>query len=110
MSDKDNFGHIERRISNERAQRLNDYRDTVERLEAELAAIKEQQGWRPISEAHEDHGYCVFISVHDLDRRVVSHANRLDYAQEVTGMTHFAELPPLSVDDVANLTFFLEVK
>jgi hypothetical protein len=59
-----------------------------------VVAAHEARRWRPISEAHEDFGQCVFINMEDADTPVCASTLDTDYAEncEWYGWTHFAPI------------------
>jgi hypothetical protein len=60
--------------------------------------------WRPIAEAHEDYGLCVYINIHAPGNVVIAHVCDLDYDDNIAEMTHFAMLPPLTDEIFDQLT------
>ena len=95
MTNDEIFGNIVAAVGDYVTAKLSDSQHRIFTLEAELAAIKEQQKWRPVSEAHKDHGFCVFMDVDDKHYRMLAH---LDHRELPALMTHFAKVPPLSPD------------
>ena len=62
----------------------------------EVARLKEYYRWRPVSEAHEDFGDCVYIDIEDPGYQVTAHVCDDCYEERILGMTHFARLPELT--------------
>jgi len=59
-----------------------------------VVAAHEARRWRPISEAHEDYGQCVFINMEDADTPMCASTLDTDYeeSREWYGWTHFAPI------------------
>ena len=65
--------------------------------EAALTALRSARaelGWRPIAEAHEDYGQCVFINMEDADTPVCASTLDTDFTEncEWYGWTHFTPI------------------
>jgi hypothetical protein len=65
--------------------------------------LKQRYKWRPIEEAHEDFGECVYIDIEDPGNNCMAHVCSLDYEETVEGMTHFAQAPELTEEMVDEL-------
>ena len=66
--------------------------DRLGEIQTQLAALPpDTDGWRPIAEAHEDHGYCNFICLTEDMGIQLSSTLDDDYAEELEwyGWTHF---------------------
>ena len=68
-----------------------------------IAELEARYKWRPISEAHEDHGPCVYIDIQDPGSQCIAHVCDVNYAEDIEGMTHFAQLPELTQEMAQDL-------
>jgi hypothetical protein len=68
----------------------------ITELEADAERLKQRYKWRPIEEAHEDFGECIYIDINDPGNTCMAHVLIRDYEDTVEGMTHFAQAPELT--------------
>jgi len=72
-------------------------------LLAEVRALREAVRWRPLSEAHEDHGPVILIDIQDPGSQMISHVCAETWPDDIEGMTHFAKLPPLTNEEAEEM-------
>lgn len=79
-------------------------RAVLERLDALEAELAEARKWYPISEAHEDHGTCVYLSLTDDGGAMIANACDIDFAEKCAfyEWTHFQPIK-LSTKDAERL-------
>ena len=70
------------------------------RPEIERGALKRYR-WRPVWEAHEDLGQCVFIHLDWVG--VMWVGSTLDHDFDASEWTHFAQVPELTTEEAARL-------
>lgn len=64
--------------------------DDIRAALTHLRAALEQTEWRPIAEAHEDHGVCVFVDIREPDPLCASTLDSdFEESREWYGWTHF---------------------
>ena len=86
-ADQEHAENICRRVECEEAEM---YANFAADLRAAAQAVRASQ-WRPISEAHEDYGQCVFININDPGCPYCASTLETDYAENLEwyGWTHF---------------------
>jgi hypothetical protein len=72
-------------------------------LIAEVRRLREAVRWRPLSEAHEDHGPVILMDIKDPGFQMISHVCAETWPDDIEGMTHFAKLPPLTNEEAEEM-------
>ena len=87
---------------------LDDVHDLIadrDALRARVAELEARAKWRPISKAHEDFGEIILARIDgsgDSDM-CLSHVCSPTWDEDAEGMTHFAQVPELTIEEAARL-------